>query len=151
MGWRWGATGEEPRRQEQHGCAAGTHGGFPWCRGAPLQYVETSEISGGMHVAVWHAQDAAKWSAIRNCGKTTITALRRRKITGWTSFQKRVFVPFQTSCHNSFVDTRIYFYKCQRGPSFYFSISLAKGVASLSSPWPCYSTAVSQPERPSFC
>lgn len=59
--------------------------------------------------------------------------------------------PFRPVAITHTLTPRIYFCKCQRGPSFYFSISLAKGVASLSSPWPCYSTAVSLPERPSFC
>lgn len=45
----------------------------------------------------------------------------------------------------------IYYYKCQRCPSFYFSIFLGKDVVSLSSLWPCYSAVPSLTERPSFC
>lgn len=82
---------------------------------------------------------------------------KMKKITGWTSFCKKcILVSFSDqllllTAITHLLTPSIYFYKCQRCPSFYLSISPGKGVVSLPSPWPCYSAAVSLTERPSFC
>lgn len=69
---------------------------------------------------------------------------------------QRVFVSFSNQLLLLAVITHlltpsIYYSKCQRCPSFYFSIFLGKDAVSLASPWPCYSAAPSLTERPSLC
>lgn len=124
MGWTRGATGEEPRKQEWHGGLSSNR----FARTGVMAWMDTdalrentvllhdaevlwcsmlSSLKACVEACTWCSgtQDSAKWSAIRNGQKITITGPRRRKITVWTSFQKKAFVSFQNSCHNSFVDT----------------------------------------------
>lgn len=161
MTWKQGATGEEAHRQASLRMPWRQR---QWCeerqaaaqRGRAkmqlLQHAETFERNRGLSAKLRRTRTQKSGHSIEMMEKWQMRHQGRGK---WL-LQQRVFVSFSNqllllAAIAHLLTPSIYYCKCQRRPSFYFSIFPGKDVVSLPSPWPCYSAAPSLTERPSLC